>query len=112
MSHVDIHRNKNKWLGLAGQLIRNFPSRLKMTEHWFLLHNRCVGPDVFSQSSVFPLVVFLYILLGLTVMLVGVLVAAALLYWHWIEVVLLCRTFKNKDETLRGKITPGMPLSD
>lgn len=48
-------------------------------------------------------VVFLYILLGMTVMLVGVLVAAALLYWHWIEVVLLCRTFKNKDETLRDK---------
>lgn len=47
--------------------------------------------------------VFVYILLGTALMLVGVLVAAALLYWHWIEVVLLCRTYRNKDETLSDK---------
>lgn len=58
-----------------------------------------------AQSSVFPSVVFVHILLGTALTLAGVLVAAALLYWHWIEVVLLCRTYKNKDETLRGKIT-------
>lgn len=48
---------------------------------------------------------FVYILLGTALMLVGVLVAAAFLYWYWIEVVLLCRTYKNKDETLGGKNT-------
>ncbi|XP_031223198.1 interleukin-18 receptor accessory protein [Mastomys coucha] len=47
--------------------------------------------------------VFVYILLGTALMLVGMLVAAALLYWHWIEVVLLCRTYRNKDETLSDK---------
>uniref|UniRef100_A0A8C6I497 Interleukin-18 receptor accessory protein n=1 Tax=Mus spicilegus TaxID=10103 RepID=A0A8C6I497_MUSSI len=48
-------------------------------------------------------VVFVYVLLGTALMLVGVLVAAAFLYWYWIEVVLLCRTYKNKDETLGDK---------
>lgn len=48
-------------------------------------------------------VVLVYLLLGTTLMLVGILVAAALLYWHWIEVVLLCRSYKSKDETLRDK---------
>ncbi|XP_052049129.1 interleukin-18 receptor accessory protein [Apodemus sylvaticus] len=47
--------------------------------------------------------VLVYLLLGTALMLVGILVAAALLYWHWIEVVLLCRSYKSKDETLRDK---------
>lgn len=58
---------------------------------------------MFAQISVFPLVVLVYLLLGTALMLVGILAAAALLYWHWIEVVLLCRSYKSKDETLRGK---------
>ncbi|XP_021054883.1 interleukin-18 receptor accessory protein [Mus pahari] len=48
-------------------------------------------------------VVYVYILLGTALMLAGILVAAAFLYWHWIEVVLLCRTYKNKDETVGDK---------
>lgn len=58
-----------------------------------------------SLTALFPSVVFVYILLGTAMMLVGILVAAAFLYWYWIEIVLLCRAYKSKDETLRGKIT-------
>ncbi|GAB1284922.1 Interleukin-18 receptor accessory protein [Apodemus speciosus] len=56
-------------------------------------------------------VVLVYLLLGTALMLVGVLVAAALLYWHWIEVVLLCRSYKSKDETLRDR-SHGISLSE
>ncbi|XP_021517652.1 interleukin-18 receptor accessory protein isoform X3 [Meriones unguiculatus] len=45
--------------------------------------------------------VFVPLLLGTAVVLVGLLVAAALLYWYWIEVVLLCRTCRSKDGTPR-----------
>ncbi|XP_036916712.1 interleukin-18 receptor accessory protein [Sturnira hondurensis] len=48
-------------------------------------------------------VVFLYILLGTIMTLVGMLTAAALLFMYWIEIVLLYRTYQNKDETLRDK---------
>lgn len=65
----------------------------------------CVGPDVFTHSCACPSAVFVYILPGTAMLLVGVLVAAALLYCYRIEVVLLCRTYTNKDETLGGKIT-------
>lgn len=56
-------------------------------------------------TALLPSVVFVYILLGTAMMLAGILVAAAFLYWYWIEIVLLCRAYKSKDETLRGKIT-------
>ncbi|XP_044933561.1 interleukin-18 receptor accessory protein isoform X1 [Mustela putorius furo] len=48
-------------------------------------------------------VVFLYILLGTVMALAGMLTAAALLYMYWIEIVLLYRTYQNKDETLGDK---------
>ncbi|XP_076991016.1 LOW QUALITY PROTEIN: interleukin-18 receptor accessory protein [Tamandua tetradactyla] len=48
-------------------------------------------------------VVFLYVLLGPVFALVGVLSASALVYTHWTEVVLFCRTYQTKDETLGDK---------
>ncbi|KAM9053065.1 LOW QUALITY PROTEIN: interleukin-18 receptor accessory protein [Megaptera novaeangliae] len=48
-------------------------------------------------------VVFLYILLGTVMALAGVLTAGALFYMYWIEIVLLYRTYQNKDETLGDK---------
>ncbi|XP_069349954.1 interleukin-18 receptor accessory protein [Eulemur rufifrons] len=48
-------------------------------------------------------VLFLYLLLGTVVTLVGVLAASALLYRHWIEIALLYRTYQSKDETLGDK---------
>ncbi|KAL2774350.1 interleukin-18 receptor accessory protein isoform 2, partial [Daubentonia madagascariensis] len=48
-------------------------------------------------------VLFLYVLLGTVVTLVGVLVASVLLYRHWIEIVLLYRTYQSKDETVGDK---------
>ncbi|XP_008590325.1 PREDICTED: interleukin-18 receptor accessory protein [Galeopterus variegatus] len=48
-------------------------------------------------------VLFVYVLLGTVMALVGVLAASALLYRHWIEIVLLYRTYQNKDETLGDK---------
>ncbi|XP_005360047.1 interleukin-18 receptor accessory protein [Microtus ochrogaster] len=48
-------------------------------------------------------VVFVYILLGTAMALVGILVSAAFLYWYWIEIVLLCRAYRSKDETLKDK---------
>lgn len=50
-------------------------------------------------------VLFLYILLGTVMALAGVLTAGALFYMYWIEIVLLYRTYQNKDETLGGKMT-------
>ncbi|XP_049552034.1 interleukin-18 receptor accessory protein isoform X3 [Orcinus orca] len=48
-------------------------------------------------------VVFLYILLGTVMALAGVLTTGALFYMYWIEIVLLYRTYQNKDETLGDK---------
>ncbi|XP_043458992.1 interleukin-18 receptor accessory protein [Prionailurus bengalensis] len=48
-------------------------------------------------------VVFIYILLGTVMSLAGVLTTGALLYMYWIEIVLLYRTYQNKDETLGDK---------
>nr|XP_039316750.1 interleukin-18 receptor accessory protein isoform X2 [Saimiri boliviensis boliviensis] len=48
-------------------------------------------------------VVLLYILLGTVGTLVALLAASALLYRHWIEIVLLYRTYQSKDETLGDK---------
>lgn len=48
-------------------------------------------------------VVFVYILLSAAMALVGILVSAAFLYWYWIEIVLLCRAYRSKDETLNDK---------
>lgn len=62
-------------------------------------------PSCTGSQPVSPSAVFVHLLLGTAMVLVGVLVAAALLYWYWIEVVLLCRTYRSKDDTLRGKIT-------
>lgn len=56
-------------------------------------------------SILFLSVVFVYILLGTAMALVCILVSAAFLYWYWIEIVLLCRAYRSKDETLKGKIT-------
>lgn len=58
-----------------------------------------------SFTVLFPSVVFVYILLGTAMALVGILVSAAFLYWYWIEIVLLCQAYRSKDETLKGKIT-------
>lgn len=58
------------------------------------------------MATVFPPVVFIYILLGTVMSLAGVLTTGALLYMYWIEIVLLYRTYQNKDETLGGKVTP------
>ncbi|XP_036211375.1 interleukin-18 receptor accessory protein [Myotis myotis] len=48
-------------------------------------------------------VVFLYVLLGTVAALAGALAAGVLLFAYWIEVVLLCRTCQDKDETLGDK---------
>ncbi|XP_005400829.1 PREDICTED: interleukin-18 receptor accessory protein isoform X2 [Chinchilla lanigera] len=48
-------------------------------------------------------VVFLYVLLGTASTLVGVLAAGVLVYTYWIEILLLCRTYWSKDETLGDK---------
>ncbi|XP_017509052.2 interleukin-18 receptor accessory protein [Manis javanica] len=48
-------------------------------------------------------VVLVYILLGTIMTLAGSLMAGALLYMHWIEIVLLYRTYRSKDETLGDK---------
>ncbi|XP_006884662.1 PREDICTED: interleukin-18 receptor accessory protein [Elephantulus edwardii] len=48
-------------------------------------------------------VVFIYILPGTIIIMVGLLTASALLYTYWIEIVLLYRTHQNKDETLGDK---------
>ncbi|CAO2607979.1 Interleukin-18 receptor accessory protein [Lemmus lemmus] len=48
-------------------------------------------------------VVFVHVLLGTAMALVGILVSAAFLYWYWIEIVLLCRAYRSKDETLKDK---------
>lgn len=58
------------------------------------------------MATVFSPVVFIYILLGTVMSLAGVLTTGALLYMYWIEIVLLYRTYQNKDETLGGKVTP------
>lgn len=58
------------------------------------------------MAAMSPSVVFIYILLGTVMILAGVLAAGALLYMYWIEIVLLYRTYQNKDETLGGKVTP------
>lgn len=50
-----------------------------------------------------PLVLYLYILLGTVTALVGMLAAGAVLFTYWIEIVLLCRTYRSKDESRRGK---------
>lgn len=63
------------------------------------------------MAAMFPPVVFLYILLGTVMALAGMLTAAALLYMYWIEIVLLYRTYQNKDETLGGKVTPNLLLN-
>ncbi|KAM6179901.1 interleukin-18 receptor accessory protein [Erethizon dorsatum] len=47
--------------------------------------------------------VFLYVLLGTVSTLVGVLAAGVLIYTYWIEILLLCRTYQSKDETLGDK---------
>ncbi|XP_004686074.2 PREDICTED: interleukin-18 receptor accessory protein [Condylura cristata] len=48
-------------------------------------------------------VVFIYILLGTTMTLAGVLMGCVLLYKYWIEIVLLYRTYQSKDEMFRDK---------
>uniref|UniRef100_A0A8C3VR18 Interleukin-18 receptor accessory protein n=1 Tax=Catagonus wagneri TaxID=51154 RepID=A0A8C3VR18_9CETA len=48
-------------------------------------------------------VVFLYILLATVMALAAVLAAGALLCKYWIEIVLLCRSYQSKDETLTDK---------
>ncbi|KAM5227823.1 interleukin-18 receptor accessory protein [Ctenodactylus gundi] len=48
-------------------------------------------------------VAFLYVLLSTVSALVGMLVAGALLYIYWIEIVLLYRTYQSKDETSGDK---------
>ncbi|XP_054583965.1 interleukin-18 receptor accessory protein isoform X4 [Eptesicus fuscus] len=45
-------------------------------------------------------VVLLYVLLGTIAALAGALVVGALLFTYWIEVLLLCRTCQDQDETL------------
>lgn len=57
------------------------------------------------MPTMFPPVVFIYILLGTVMTLAGMLTAGALLYMYWIEIVLLYRTYQSKDETLGGKVT-------
>lgn len=45
-------------------------------------------------------VVFIYVLLSTIIGLAGVLMSSAFLYIYWIEIVLLYRTYCNKDETV------------
>ncbi|KAG3268153.1 interleukin 18 receptor accessory protein [Ictidomys tridecemlineatus] len=56
-----------------------------------------------AHGSPVPPVLFLYILLGTVMTLVGTLAAGALIYLYWIEMMLLCRSCRSQDETLRDK---------
>lgn len=55
--------------------------------------------------------VLAYILLGTVATLLGLLAASALLYMYWIEIVLLCQTYRSKNETLGGKVSPTCNLT-
>lgn len=52
-------------------------------------------------------VMLLYILLGTVAALACALATVALLFAYWIEMLLLCRTCQDQDETLGGK---GLPM--
>lgn len=60
---------------------------------------------VCSHCCVSP-VLLLYILLGTVTALVGMLAAGAALCTYWVEIVLLYRTYRSEDKTLRGKGAP------